>query len=159
MLQVMPIIIEGPNGAGKSTLAKTLSEKFDIPISHATRPKNHKDAIDKAVIQYFNILDGTPMIYDRSHCISRIIYQNVSRYEATLYLALARLAAEHSKLIYCYGQGQRDVNKPHYTEELIKETEINQQYIRAKYEEILKNLPYIGYNFESDSLQKLLEAL
>ena len=118
------IILEGPNGAGKSTLAHKLYAEY-VPdgteLFHATRPDSSKQAIHLANAQLENILMNKPAIYDRSHALSRIVYQHnaIDTAEYNLLYAHARFLQHHCTIIYCTGQGEHDTNKPHYDLSLI----------------------------------------
>jgi len=150
------IIIEGPNGSGKSTLAKALAEKYMLPIVHATKPKDPFEAIDKAFWQYY-YAKSSAVIFDRSHAISRLVYQHNTL--GILEEELLEVMASHTGLvhnvIYCTGQGERDTDKPHYDEALIKETTDNQDAIRRRYSSIFDVLKHQRYNFEKDSISSL----
>lgn len=147
------IIIEGANGAGKSTLAAQLSEKLDIPVIHSTKPVGCRDAINRSLNQH---LGTYPVIYDRSHAISRLVYQHdtISDLERDLLFVCAKHAADSMIVIYCIGKGERDTNKPHYDDELIKETS-NQKRIRKLYNDVIKKLPHQKYDFKKDDISCL----
>jgi len=147
------IILEGPNGAGKSTLANQLAEKYMMPIVHATKPDGPFDAIEKAFRQSFSTV---PVIYDRSHAVSRLVYQydTIGDLECDILVACARHLSSDYTIIYCVGQGDRDMDKPHYTEEL-KEATKDQNIIRQKYDYIMRDLNYQKYDFAKDEIGSL----
>lgn len=147
------IILEGPNGAGKSTLAEQLSEQLGWPIMHATKPVGCRDAINRSLNQQ---LGTYPVIYDRSHAISRLVYQNesIGELERALLITCAEYAANTHIIIYCIGKGERDINKPHYNDKLIKETS-DQEKIRKLYDKIMSTIPHQKYNFVKNKISDL----
>lgn len=149
------IILEGPNGSGKSTLAEKLSVLTEYPVMHASRPGGVRDAINRALNQH---ITHYPVIYDRSHAISRLIYQKntISELERDLLEVCAKHLAEQFIIIYCTGHGVRITeDKPHYDEELIKETTQNQHKIRKMYDEVMDNIPHQKFNFANDEISCL----
>lgn len=147
------VVIEGTNGAGKSYLANQLAEIYSVPILHAARPDNAVDAINESFRQH---LWFEPLIMDRSHAISRLVYQYniLGDLERELLLVMARYLAASTTLIYCTGQGVRDTNKPHYNEALIKETK-NQAPIIKHYKALMRELKHQEYNFEKNDISCL----
>ena len=155
------IVIEGPNGSGKSTLTKKLQNDIGLIAFHATRPKDKKQAIKFAIEQVSDISEGKSFIYDRSHAISRQVYQAdaLDEEERRLYNAHIEYISLTTPIIYCVGSGKRDTNKPHYDKQLIEETTKNQDKIKANYEELMQNIPHIRYDFKKDSYNNLLLKL
>ena len=155
------IILEGPNGSGKSTLAGELELELDRPFYHATRPTDSNQAIHLANAQLENILMNKPAIYDRSHALSRIVYQHktIGAVEYDLLYAHVRFLQHHCTIIYCTGQGEHDTNKPHYNDRLIKEVQEAKSGIDDAYYEHFIALKHIAYNFEKDSFKGLLLKL
>jgi len=149
----MSIFIEGPNGAGKSTLASSLRELKNMNIVHSSKPYSMLEAHAHSLYQ---IVREDDIIFDRSHAISRLVYQNhtISSFERELLWLHAKQLACTNLLIYCIGNGERDINKPHYDKELIKETS-NQKIIRARYEEVMKILPHQTYDFKINKISCL----
>jgi hypothetical protein len=155
------IIVEGPNGAGKSTLIQQLSNKFERPIFHATKPSDSTEALLLASDEIIKESSKIELeLWDRSHSISRLIYQfnSLSDEERGIYEAYTKWLAANTIIIYCIGKGKRDTNKPHYNDELIKETS-NQTAIRRQYNSLFSNIPHIKYNFEVDTFSSLLSKL
>jgi len=148
------IVIEGPNGSGKSYLAKQLSEKYGLPIMHSIKPDNSFIAIDESYRQYYAA--KSPKIFDRSHAISRLVYQRdiLGILEAELLEVMAKHLSFTTNLIFCTGSGKRDINKPHYNEKLIKETE-DQVPIINSYTSVMSWLKYQEYNFEKNNISSL----
>jgi len=148
------IILEGANGSGKSTLAKELAKKYNLRIYHSIRPATALEAIYHAYTQYE--LCKYPAILDRSHPISRLVYQTdtIGILEREILEVIASHQALCATVIYCTGQGERDTNKPHYTKELIKETQ-DQDKIREQYDYIFDVLKHQKYNFKNDEISSL----
>lgn len=148
------IILEGPNGAGKSTLAKQLQGLLGLPIEHATKPESIANSIQFAATQRIDML--VPKIYDRSHAISCLVYQRdkLSKDEYTKLALLAITCSTDAIVIYCTGDGERDMDKPHYTEELKEETK-DQKKIRDMYEYVFAILKHQRYNFKIDEISSL----
>ena len=146
------IILEGPNGSGKSTLAKKLSGQLELPVIHSAKPDGIHDAINRCLNQQYG---SYPYIYDRSHAISRLVYQHdiIDDLERELLLSCAKHLARTHTLIYCTGHGARITeDKPHYNEALIKETTENQHKIRKLYESVMAELPHKKFNFEKHEI-------
>ena len=148
------IILEGPNGSGKSTLAKLLAKKYDLKIYHAIKPATHFDAIELAYGEYH--LAKTSAIFDRSHAISRLVYQRDTI--GILERELLEVIADHSmiqyNIIYCIGHGERNIDKAHYTPELIKETQ-NQEDIRKRYDRAFRYIKHQKFDFKDDDISSL----
>jgi len=148
------IILEGPNGCGKSTLAKLLSEKYGLRIYHATKPASHFEAIELAYGEYH--LAKIPAIFDRSHAISRLIYQRdtVGILERELLEVITARSMIQYNIIYCIGHGKRDIDKAHYTPELIKETQ-DQENIRKRYDRAFHYIKHQKFDFKNDDISSL----
>jgi len=150
------VIICGPNGAGKSTLAKELAAKYSVDIVHSTKPENLASVAPVATDQFNQFKTHKPVIYDRVHAISGLVY-NRHDLDFTDFMTLSfisGLIAEYATLIYCTGDGKRDMNKPHYTEEL-KEATKDQTKIRSDYAELMLGLKHQEYNFEINDIGSL----
>ena len=154
------IILEGKNGAGKSTLAIELQNRFSGIIKHAIRPANSQDAANLCLDQLDDIHSDDFFIFDRCHPISRLVYQqdSLQPLEAYYLTLFARHMAHNAILIYCTGNGDRDINKPHYDKQLIEETK-DQEKIKDNYDKVMATLPYISYNFEKDDIECLLSHI
>lgn len=148
------IILEGANGSGKSTLAKQLAETYNLRAYHATRPLNSAEAIGKAFEQYE--LAWSLAICDRSHAISRLVYQgdNLGSLEREILERIAWHQGASCNIIYCTGQGKRNINKPHYNPQLIEETQ-DQERIKEEYKSIFDVIKHQKYNFEKDDISSL----
>lgn len=124
-----------------------------MPIIHATKPADAFTAVDLAFRQCHY---STPVIFDRSHAISRLVYQKdiLGKLEHDLLKVCAYHLSAIATIIYCTGKGERDTDKPHYDEQLIKETE-DQEPIIKRYAEVMRWFEHQKYNFEIDEISSL----
>lgn len=72
----MNICVEGPDNSGKTSLVEALSEIYERPVVHATKPEDNIDAWCKYQDE---IEDRAQLILDRSQAVSGLIYDTVVR--------------------------------------------------------------------------------
>lgn len=142
------IIIEGMDNSGKSTLAKKLGLKTIHP-----GPAPESDSIELECMEYQLSIAQEPVIMDRITCISQQVYQNRlfdSKYTAFLH---RMLSTPKCIVVYCRPPKEVILNfeshckKSYDTEESINNLIKNGSALIDRYDELMKTIPNIKYDF------------
>lgn len=153
------IILEGVNGAGKSTLAGKLSEIFDLKLYHpGSKPDRYEDSVYNCVNQ-FDFINHGDTVLDRITPISAMCYDfNLPEKYTNLYKAYLDLMADKAIIIYCTQTGI-PTNKPYYPDGHIKEIMDNQDRIKSRYDNLMKTLNHITYDYKVDTIEDVIERI
>lgn len=152
------IILVGANGSGKSTLGAKLSADLDLPYKHAgASPGDTAKAFDACLTQASLLESG--IVLDRATPICRQVYEVPLSESEILFLKLfANHMSKRSIIIHCVGQGKFS-RKEYYPEGHYEEIVRSQEQIRTRYFEVLKDVPHILYNWQTDRYCDLVEFL
>lgn len=152
------IILVGANGSGKSTLGLKLSEVLDLPYHHAgPSPGGCVKAFSNCMEQVSLIKKR--VILDRATPICERVYNESLDCEEAFFLKLfTDYMSDKAVFVLCVGQGEL-THKNYYPPGHFDEISRSQDKIRNKYIEIMKNVPHVVYNWETDSFDNLLEEI
>lgn len=153
------IILEGPNGSGKSTLGDMLSKILSLEYIHAgPDPGPDLAAFRACYDQYQHLVKGC--ILDRCTPISKFVYDryDIGSDEVIFLAHWMQMMDEQAYLIYCTGEGFFE-EKSYYPPGHMETITEDRLEIREHYDGIMSVTPHITYNFETDSIDDLLEAM
>lgn len=152
------IILEGADGSGKSTLKKAILNTFtsllDVSLTKLDPIKARQDMALKK--------DTYNCLTDRSFFISELVYSQVLReykVPATIWAPLYRELYKDHLVIICTGCG-KDVRKAWDSdEEVWQKTQDTKAQARAIYAAIAEELGCPTYDFEVDSVDKVINLV
>lgn len=160
------IIIEGPDNAGKSTLAAYLSTVFKLPIHHPGGPPASKEETEERC--KFALDNHDKFIFDRTPFISEPVYcvlRSEDSYIAEAKELYARFESLQPVVIYCRppdnyvlnmkSHGVKDYDSPSHIAALMSK----QKVLLTIYDNLMKALPNIRYDYTSDGIYTLTERV
>lgn len=152
------IILVGANGSGKSTLGAKLREVLDLPYHHAgPSPGGVVEAFEACLLQV-KLLDSG-VVLDRATPICRRVYERPIYDSEEIFLKLfTSHMSKQATIIHCVGSGEF-TKKDYYPEGHFEEIVQKQDMIRARYLEVLQDVPHLTYNWQTDSVDDLIRKL
>lgn len=154
------IILEGPNGSGKSNLGRILSGIYDLPYIHAgPSPGDPKSCIFASIDQGLLLKNGC--ILDRCTPISEVIYQPGKLKNLSDMVELLReYHLSKAVVIYCtHGTDKVIPGKVYYAKGHKDMVNEQRERIRAGYDELMKGIPHITWDWTMDQISDLTDQL
>lgn len=150
------IILEGPNGSGKSSLGQLLSVILQIPYIHAG-PSPGEGWGEACAKQLNDLREGC--ILDRCTPISEVVYNEIDCDDKVQSLGewLEDMMKE-AVLVYCTAWGGI-TDKEHYTLEHLQFITQNQDGIRARYDNLMEEIPHLEFCWTIDDVHDLVKQI
>ena len=153
------IILEAPNGGGKSTLGRLISKELKLQVIHSgPSPGGFIESMEACLLQLNRIKNGN--IIDRITPISRRVYDygKLPEFEIQDYIYFTEEMCKHAVIVYCCGHG--DFSKKDYYPDGHYESILSaRNTIRAHYEEIMKDIPHLKWDYQFHDFAEFMEAL
>lgn len=154
------IVFEGPDNAGKSTIAKLVARTFDIPYQTAgPAPKNESEKISCLLSQLG--LSGSIVVQDRLTAISQRVYSDASNRRLEEECLRIMINVPRFIVVYCRPPERTLMDfsthkvKSYDTEESLSKIVSNQHIYIQRYDELMKRIPHIQYDWTDDQVDKL----